>query len=163
MTTTTCLSVVLTILFSFNQPAPKAEKIGQVVCKENRRGKGSFELDPLVILSVMYVETRFRHFKKPTRTRDYGIMQIHCPSRNYAPYCKNRKRLLSLRGNIEIGIDLLRRIKKKYSRRSKKLSWIRYYNWGNPKYRDRILRTYQKFRRLLTQHQRGVIDGNRRT
>jgi len=97
-----------------------------------------YNVDPALVVAVMAHETRLRHFRRPNKTHDYGIMQIHCPSPDYAPWCSNLERLKKLKYNIRIGIYILSLWKNKYAKSESDYRWVRRYNWYNKNYAKKI-------------------------
>jgi hypothetical protein len=107
------------------------------------------DLDPLLVLAVAVTESRLKHRVINRATHDYGIMQLHCPSRDYAPWCRPRC-LRSLACNIAAGTAILARQKRRCTSKHRHRShWIRHYNWRNKKYDVEVLSTYKRLKGLI--------------
>jgi hypothetical protein len=132
----------------------QAPAIAQYICKYSER----YRVYPLYPLAIQKIETGFQHSRKPSRTQDYGIAQIHCPRRTYAPWCRNKKRLLTLQGNIQIQVYFLSLAKKsclRGHRHRKNTHWTRHYNWyARRRYDREVLKVIEKFRRKLSNAER---------
>lgn len=97
------------------------------------------DLDPLLVTSVMYHESRLKPWAR-SRSHDHGLMQIHCPYKTYAPWCRNTKKLRSIDYNIKIGTLILakRRDRCKKEKHQHKSHWVRHYNWHDKTYDKKI-------------------------
>jgi soluble lytic murein transglycosylase-like protein len=103
-------------------------------------------VDSLLVAAVIYEESRFNP-NLISKTHDYGLMQVHCPDRLYAPWCMSRQRLLKPSWNIFVGTLILRRARLKCERMFHHgHHWIQHYNWYSKGYAERILETYHKLK-----------------
>ena len=144
------LAVLIYILMELGAPHTTAPEIARQIQKASIQ----YHIDPILITSVIWHESRFRTSAYRKSTSDYGLMQIHCPTRDYAPWCKQRKKFATIKCNINIGVYLLYIKKKRCLRDHKhKSHWIRHNNWLDKNYDTKILRTSQIIRRMIKNYE----------
>lgn len=143
------IAVLIYVLAQMGAPAKYRSDIAKYTHKYSLK----YDIDPLLALAVMYHESRFRPYINNPRFHDYGLMQIHCPSRNYVLWCRDLKKLKTIKYNIKIGIYILSTWKKKCIKRHiHKYHWVRHYNWYSKDYDKRVLKVYERIKRIANEY-----------
>lgn len=141
------------ILTNLGVTKKQADKISKYVVKYSAIHK----IDPLLVLSIMQKESRFKMVTNK-KTNDYGIMQIHCPDKQYAPWCHNIKKLKKSMGyNIKTGIEIMALHRKRcLKNHGHKSHWVRHYNWGNKKYAEDVFKIMLSFYKIANKCRKEV-------
>ena len=139
----TCQALVVCVLLSLGQPTWKRQIIAEETCKSS--------VDQMLILSVIQHESRFIHWKRPTATWDWGIMQLHCPPGRISSSCPRCKK--KIRCNLRTGIRLIERLKIKCRDRGRGNKycyphWIQQYNPLSRGYATRVLNRKKKINEI---------------
>jgi len=140
------LGIMVCTLLQLGTPLSSVKPIAQHVLHYSQ----VYDINPLLVIAVIHHESRGYKGAHNKNTHDHGLMQIHCPSVNYAPWCKNVKKLQQLKHNIKTGIYLLY-LKKRgcVGKHSHKSHWVRHNNWHNKQYDVRILRTQKRIEKMV--------------
>jgi len=146
------MDVITTLIWVLLQMSTSVGPDAIPIAESTAKYAAKYQVDPFDILAVIYHESRFKP-RARSRTHDHGLMQIHCPSRSYASWCRNLKKLLQIDYNIKIGVMILakRRDRCKRKKHRHKSHWIRHYNWNDKKYDLKILK--------IRDHMKWVADG----
>jgi hypothetical protein len=150
-------------LFKMGAPAILRPRIATYTCRYTYQYSQKYVRDtPLLLatpLAIMHLERRFTHTRRPNATYDYGIMQLHCPDKKYAWWCRQCD-IRKLRCNIKQGIKYLARTKAKCLRtHTHKSHWTRHYNWhSKKKIRGRWITYDQKFLKVQRKAQRFILE-----
>lgn len=122
------VEILLYSLLQFKHPHLNKEFSKKLV-KEVVAASKKHEIDPLVYLGVLGVESNFKLNKINQRSKDYGIAQVNW--RNVRKFKMNRRRLTTdLKYSVESGAKILSWFQKNYAHESK---WFVRYNCGvNP-------------------------------
>lgn len=135
---TKCVLIVLSVISAYIGNPLKKKQIAKHICKYSQLYKIDFRWP----LSIMYVETKFRHIVKPNNTKDVGIMQIHCPYKTYSTYCGGCD-IKKLECNIKQGTKFIVNTRKRCLQKHKhKSPWVRHYNWNSKKHSKKVLDFY---------------------
>jgi soluble lytic murein transglycosylase-like protein len=106
------------------------------------------DLDPYLVSSIIYVESRFKHFKSPTE-HDFGPMQVN--KFWFKKLGIAEKDVLDIAGGIKIGTQILAMNKKE---NPDDTCWWSAYNSKNPasrkKYEKKVLSTMRMFGKRLS-------------
>jgi len=128
-------------------------RMSKVICKY----AAMRSLDPVMVLAVAKHESNMTPWLRGA-TGDYGLMQIHSPSRMAQKRFGLRKcDLLKLECNVNHGTKLMKVIRdsclSSHTHRSKNFHWMRHYNWygGNGKYHLKILWLTKAYKRAWTE------------
>lgn len=108
-----CVTVIAGII-SFAHPDWSPDRVGELaapICEWSRK----YDVDPVIVTSVIQHENNsWRErlvYRNRGGSRDYGLMQFNCPvertHRWVRDRCRDRRRLLELRWNIEAGVKEL--------------------------------------------------------
>jgi hypothetical protein len=92
----------------------------------------SAQIDPLLIVSVIEVESQFKS-RQVSETKDYGLMQIHVSKTSFPEYRGHEHLLLDdIALNIHHGVNLLRYWRKHHAHNCKGQHhrWWSHYNHG---------------------------------
>jgi hypothetical protein len=131
----TAMLVCVLLHLGLNPGRINVGQVAEYTCRESTK----YRIDPFLVLAIMKRESNFRQLTKPSKTNDYGIMQIHCPPGNRLSWC-NQCDIRKLKCNIHQGIRILDTIRANCLGRHahKKSPWIRHYNWNSKRHYKKI-------------------------
>ena len=92
--------MIIYILMEMGAPLQHTPQIAHAVEKYSVQ----YQIDPIIMLAVMWCESRFNPDAYNVLTYDYGLYQVHCPSTKYAPWCRQRHKLKRIDHNIKTGM-----------------------------------------------------------
>jgi len=139
----TCIVLLICLLSTQGQPYRESKAIATYTCQYTNK----YKVDPIVVLAIMKHESSFRQLKYPSRTNDYGLMQLHCPKDSPFKFC-NRCNVKKMECNIKEGVRLLYQMKKSCLAKNKGTHhWLRHYNWYDRQYPNKILKIINELER----------------
>jgi hypothetical protein len=89
-----------------------------------------FKVDPLIVAARISVETRY-HWDQISRTKDYGLMQLHVSKTTRPAWLGFEKALLEPSLNIHLGVKALKMWKRYHKTKCKgEHPWWLHYKYG---------------------------------